>query len=93
MQLKHACVFAGIAFALASFNADSLEIDWHSSSYLFTYEGRRYTSEISSNAVVTAPSWSPNEPLPLSPGKAVETARKELRTLVARRFGMAVNVN
>lgn len=51
--------------------------------WVFDFEGTRYDSVITRDALLSTPSWSPEKPLPLSTANAVASARRQLASLVA----------
>jgi len=51
--------------------------------WVFDFEGKRYDSELTRDALLSSPSWSPEQPLPLSTGNAVAAARKQVAALVS----------
>jgi len=48
--------------------------------WAFTFQGKEYDSQLSRSALLSSPSWSPTQSLPLSTSNAVEIARTEVVT-------------
>jgi hypothetical protein len=44
----------------------------------FTYQGKDYESRLSRQALLTSPSWSPLQPLPLNQSNAVQIAQAQV---------------
>lgn len=73
------CLVASLAWTQAK---DPDHLPYTRYGWRFYLHGKSLSSDLVRSDILSSPSWSPSEPLPLSPGKAVEVARTQLHTLV-----------